>query len=208
MAILALLVLGALLFGEQVVNATIDYSTRGRQLSHSPPLDATGQVATPPAELLREAAALLGRSIAEDAYALARMIRSEGGSGSVAEKQARAWVARNDQAAHGWSMLKTIAGPDLLFGRQLGWRYASGVDPFENDLAVAEGVLSGALPDNTGGAVKFVDIDSFGVQEGTGSYEATRDQWASEGLSPRKVDGTRSDFRVFVRDGGGTSDEA
>src|SRR6185369_16563040 len=106
----------------------------------------------------------------------------------------------------GWSMLYTIAGPDHLFGRQRGWRYASGQDPYENDLAIAEAVEAGELGDNTGGAVKFVDINSFGAQEGSGSYGDTRDQWAREGLSPRKVDGAASDFRVFVRDGGGTTD--
>src|SRR6185295_14933880 len=139
----------------------------------------------------------------------ARMVRAEGGSGPVPEKQARAWVALNDAATHGWSILKTIAGPDLLFGQQRGWRYASGrdykdgstSDPYENDLYVAEAVLAGQLPDNTGGAVKFVDIDSFGVQPGTGTYEETVASWARDGLQPFEVEGASGPFRVFRRVG-------
>jgi hypothetical protein len=201
-------VLGAIVFGRQAVTAVEDFTTRGRRLSHSPPLNAAGQVDRDPAYLKADAEQIVGRFIEDDAYAIARMLRSEGGSGSPDEKRARAWVARNDAAAHGWSMLYTIAGPDRLFGRQRGWRYASGEDPWENDLAIAEAVLDGRLLDNTGGAVKFVDIKSFGAQEGTGSYETTLAQWRSEGLSPRKIAGAADDFRVFVRDGGQSDEDA
>lgn len=205
---LLLVALGVVLFGGQAVTAAVDFTSRGRRLSTSPALNDAGQVDTDPYDLRIEAEQILGRHIEEDAYAVARMLRSEGGGGSPEEKQARAWVARNDAAKHGWSMLYTIAGPDRLFGRQRGWRYASGQDPYENDLAVAEAVMDGRLLDNTGGAEKFVDIGSFGAQEGTGSYEATLAQWRSEGLSPRTVPGTATDFRVFVRDGGQTDENA
>lgn len=192
---------------EEVGNVIRDYTSRGKRLTVSPRM-VNNQVPTYPANLLAEAQATLGRDISMDAYALARMIRAEGGSGPVPEKQARAWVAVNDSRAHGWSMLYTIAGPDYLFGQQRGWRYASGrdertggtVDPFENDLNVAEAVLSGELADNTGGATKFVDIDSFGVQPGTGTYEETVAKWRREsGLEPFEVEGARAPFRVFRR---------
>jgi hypothetical protein len=205
---LILVALGVALFGGAAVTAAADFTNRGRRLSQSPPLNDAGQVDRDPSYLKADAEQIVGRAITEEAYALARMLRSEGGHGSVEEKQARAWVAMNDRAAHGWSLLYTIAGKDRLFGRQRGWRYASGEDPYENDLAIAEAVLAGELPDNTGGAVKFVDIGSFGAQEGSGSYEATLASWRSEGLSPRKVDGAASDFRVFVRDGGQTDEDA
>lgn len=198
---------------ETVGDVIRDYTTRGQRLSVSPPLNAAGQVPTPPAELLDQAQAVLGREVSMDAYAIARMIRAEGGGGPVPEKRARAWVAVNDANAHDWSLLYTIAGPDYLFGRQRGWRYASGrtnkdgstVDPYENDLAVAEGVLAGELADNTGGAVKFVDTDAFGVQAGTGTYEETVASWAQEGLQPFTVAGARSTFRVFRRVGKATA---
>jgi hypothetical protein len=192
---------------EDVGNVIGDLTKRGQRLTVSPRLNAQGQVPTAPEDLLAEAQVTLGRPIRMDAYALARMVRAEGGSGPVPEKQARAWVALNDAAKHGWSILKAVAGPDLLFGQQRGWRYASGrdykdgstSDPYENDLYVAEAVLAGQLTDNTGGALKFVDIDSFGVQPGTGTYEETVASWARDGLQPFEVDGTSSTFRVFRR---------
>lgn len=192
---------------DDVTNMIGDLVKRGQRLSQSPRLDSNGQVPLDPEELRAQAEATLGRPVSMDAYALARMIRAEGGSGPVPEKQARAWVALNDAHQHGWSLLYTIAGPDGLFGRQRGWRYASGrderngdtSDPYENDLYVAESVLACVLPDNTGGAVKFVDIDSFGVQEGTGSYEDTVAKWAKDGLQPFEVDGASAPFRVFRR---------
>lgn len=199
--------------GEDIVEGAVDvirdFVTRGKRLTVSPRM-VNNQVPTYPVDLLAEAQATLGREISMDAYALARMIRAEGGGGPVPEKQARAWVAVNDSRAHGWSMLYTIAGPDFLFGQQRGWRYASGrdertggtVDPYENDLNVAEAVLTGELPDNTGGATKFVDIDSFGVQPGTGTYEETAAKWRREsGLEPFEVEGAQPVFRVFRRVG-------
>lgn len=192
---------GALLLweGDEVVSTARDLVTKGRRLSHGPALGTNGQVNADPELLRAEAAATLGREVTLEAYALARMLRSEGGKGSPAEKQARAHVALNDAAAHDWSIVHTIAGPDGLFGQQRGWRYASGSDPYENDLAVAEAVLEGELEDNTGGAVKFVDIDSFGVQPGTGSYFDLVERWAKEGLEPYTVEGTSDHFRVFRR---------
>jgi hypothetical protein len=187
--------------GDELVSTAIDLTQRGRRLSYGPELGANGQVNADPESLRLEAAATLGRDVSMEAYALARMLRSEGGGGSVAELQARAWVALNDAAAHGWSILHTIAGPDGLFGQQRGWRYASGKDPYERELGVAELVWSEQLPDNTGGATKFVDIDSFGVQPGTGTYAELVAKWAKERLEPFTVEGTGENFRVFRRVG-------
>lgn len=182
-----------------VSNLIGDLTNRGRRLTTSPARNDAGRVTDTPEKLLAEAQALLGRAISMDAYALARMVRSEGGNGPVPEKQARVWVALNDRDAHRWSTLYTIAGPTGLFGPQRGWRYASGSDPYENDLYLAEAVLAGQLADNTGGATKFVDIDSFGVQEGTGSYEDLVERWGKDGLAPFEVEGARAPFRVFRR---------
>ncbi len=184
---------------ESVNDVIVDFTNRGQRLSVSSPPGADGRIPDSPQSLAAQAAVTLGRDVAVDAYALARMLRSEGGRGPVPEKTARAWVALNDRDAHGWTTLYTIVGPKGTFGPQRGWRYASGQDPYENDLYLAEAVLAGQLPDNTGGATKFVDIDSFGVQEGTGSYEALVESWAKDGLQPFEVEGASAPFRVFRR---------
>jgi hypothetical protein len=59
-------------------------------------------------------------------------------------------------------------GPgDGFFGSQHG-RYASTAqDSSDDSLAIADGVLSGAIPDNTGGARQFDSPQAFGIQIGT-----------------------------------------
>ncbi len=154
---------------------------------------------TDPIRAAEQASAKLGRLVATDAYALARMIRSERGSGPQVERLAVAHVALNDAKEHGWSLLHTLVGPRGHFGPQRGWRYATTRDPYESDLELAETVLAGSTRDPTGGAVKFVHINAFGKQEGTRTYEEVRDKWAREGLRPATVAGASSDFRVFRR---------
>lgn len=181
-----------------------DFGSRGRRLTSST-LDGA-VVRETPAALAAAAAALLGRPVDVDAYALARMIRSEHGTGPDVEKVAMAHVALNDAADLGWPLVRALcfdradrAGE--RFGTQQGGRYSTARDPYEVDLRIAEAVLSGAVSDPTGGAVKFVHAGAFGVQAGTGSYADLVERWRAEGLYPAEVDGASSGFRVFRRGG-------
>lgn len=195
--LLLLLVLAAWLWGDKAVRTVLDFKDRGLRLSRST-MDGNS-VVQDPADLLAQASKTLGRDVDPDAYALARMIRSEASSGSVVEKTTVAFVAVKDRDRHGWSMLYTVAGPDYRFGRQIGWRYATSKDPYEIDLQVAEAVLAGRVADPAPGALKFVHVSAFGVQAGTSSYDELVTRWAAEGLEPRTVEGAGDDLRVFVR---------
>jgi hypothetical protein len=196
--------IAAALFGGQAVNAALDLTRRGRKLTSSTLVNGTVQET--PADLAGKASAVVGRTVSVEAYALARMIRSEAGSQNGTHKIAVAWVARNDARSHGWSLLFTLSYDrndkgGKLFGTQAGGRYSTARDPYEDDLKVAEAVLSGDADDPTGGAVKFVHISAFGVQAGTRTYEAVASEWARDGLSPSKVEGAGDDLRVFVKRG-------
>ncbi len=180
-----------------------DFVARGKRLT-SAHADDRGVITDDPAALAAAASAVVGRTVSPEAYALARMLRSEAGTRAPAEKVAVAWVARNDADDLGWSLLKVLTyhkgtGRESHFGPQITGRYATTQDPYENDLKLAEAVLSGQFPDPTGGATKFVHKSSFGVQAGTGSYAQIVDSWAQDGLIPASVDGAASDFVVFRR---------
>lgn len=183
-------------WGRHVVR---DFVTKGRRLTTTTLGD--GYVEASPDELAAAAAAVVGRPVSVDAYALARMVRSEAGSGSVRARQAVAWVAIND-AGERWSLLYTLTvnnrRPANKFGQQLGGRYATSRDPYENDLAIAEAVLAREVSDPTGGATKFVHRGAFGKQEGTGSYESVVQRWGREGYQPLEL-GDVGDLVVFRR---------
>jgi hypothetical protein len=178
-------------------------TSRGKRLTFAT-VDDRGVVLEVPASLAQQASEAMGAQVGLDEYALARVLRSEAGSRSVAEKQAIAWVARNDADDLGWSITTlatyhNTAYRDDHFGKQISGRYASGSDPYEQDLMIARAVLIGELGDNTNGAVKFVHKGAFGVQEGTGSYADLLQKWGAEGLAPATVDGAADDFVVFRR---------
>lgn len=190
--------------------AVVDVFARGSRLTHTS-LDDDGVIQDDPGALVNAAAAVVGRDVSADAYALARMGRSEGVDGMAF----RMFVALNDldelQQHYGTHVYSGVAAlmlhsknalSDGRFSEQgLGKRYATPRDPYEGDLLLAEQVIArhAAGEDPTGGAVKFVDKDSFGVQPGTGSYEAKVADWADDGLYPANLDGATDNFVVFRR---------
>lgn len=168
-----------------------DLTKKGKRLT-STSLDGDGRVHVDPAELVRQAAQLVGRPVMPDAYAVARMVRSEEGTGPVAVKRYLAHVAINDAAALDWGLLQlmtfsTVASRKGYFGRQISRRYSTAQDPYEVDLAVAETVIDGRARggiDPTAGATKFVNRTAFGSQAGASSYEAVRKKWIADGYQP------------------------
>jgi len=183
--------------------------SRGQRLTHTS-ADADGVIQDDPAALVAAASAVMGRPISAQAYALARMGRSEGVDGM----EHRMHVALNDLAELRARYPGTY--PDLeqlmihsknpisdgRFSKQgLGKRYATTRDPYQGDYELALRVITdhGSGIDPTGGAVKFVDKDSFGVQEGTSSYASLIARWAGEGLEPSNVEGASDNFVVFRR---------
>jgi hypothetical protein len=151
--------------GAYVVPAIIDLVGRGRRLNDTSGNLVDLSIQVDPDELASAAGDVMGRPVSLDALALARMARSEEGSAPREVKALLCHVAMNDAAAHGWSVLHTItvsSNPSRsgLFGNQTSRRYSSVSDPYEEDLLVAEGVISarasgGGDADPTGGAVKF-----------------------------------------------------
>lgn len=193
-----LVILGIAIMGFWNRDTLKDMVTRGKRLTTS----SGDPVTQTPAQLAAEASRVAGHAVSVEAYALARMIRSENGSGTVLAKQAVAHVALNDARAHGWTLLYTLTvnsrRPAGSFGSQRGGRYSTSRDPYENDLVIAEYAISGVLPDPTGGADKFVHKGAFGVQEGTGSYDSVVRRWAADGYQPTEIPGT-GDLVVFNR---------
>jgi hypothetical protein len=187
----------------------VNVFTRGQRLTHTS-ADADGVIQDDPEALVAAASAVMGRPLSPQAYALARMGRSEGVDGM----EYRMHVALNDLG----ELRERYPGtyPDLeqlmihskdarsdgRFSAQgLGKRYATTRDPYEGDYQLALAVIAdhGAGIDPTGGAVKFVDRDSFGVQEGTGSFDDLRERWAGDGLEASKLEGASDNFIVFRR---------
>jgi hypothetical protein len=164
----------AFLFLDKAVNTISDITERGRRLSDSH-IDARGIVTEDPVSLRAQAQSILKRDISADAYAAARMVRSEDGSASTLTKARLVGVAMNQARKLGWSVDRLIrfhtdAQRDGRFGLQITGRFASTRDPYENDLAAAELALS--LGDQTEGAMNFAHRNAFGIQPGTGTFES------------------------------------
>jgi hypothetical protein len=121
-----------------------------------------------------------GAGVDRNRYALARMVNSEFARYHEA-RVGSAWCCRNEATARGVSVFALLTlqvlkdsdgthyhGPgDGFFGSQHG-RYASTAqDSSDDSLAIADGVMSGAIPDNTGGARQFDSPQAFGIQIGT-----------------------------------------
>jgi len=180
-----------------------DAAERGRQLTTST-LNADGVVLEDPQALVDAAGAALGRPIDREAYALARMVRSEEGSAGQITKVYLANVAQNQARALGWSLWDLMLyhkTPERAqrFGRQISGRFATTLDPFESDLAAAEWAL--ANPDQTGGAVNFADRRAFGIQEGTTTFAAFVATLADEGKQPGTLPSAPDKLVFFWRGG-------
>lgn len=197
----------------------VDVVKRGRKLTDAP-VGSSGKVDMYPAALAAEASRRLGRNVATTVYAGARMVRSEGSSAA----RVRMHVAINDANELGWDLLRLFTYSTADWAR--GWfgaqftpavrdalgklvreksvrRYATSKDPYEGDVVAVEQALAEhqAGIDPTGGAVKFVDKSSFGVQTGTGSYAEIVQRWGADGLRPFNVPGYSDDLVVFRRVG-------
>lgn len=195
--------------GAQIVAGYVANTfTRGQHLTSSTLTD--GVVVETPAELEAAAANVLGFVPDSDAYALARMGRSEGVDGMAF----RMHVALNDLdnlRAHYPSTYPTVAAlmthskvarADGHFSAQnLGKRYSTARDPYEFDYALAQQVQQEHDQgiDPTGGAAHFVDKDGplyvDHVRVSFDDYVAAR---AKEGLTPTTLDGATENFVVFV----------
>lgn len=213
----ALLAVGAgvlLFWRRELVNTTVDVITRGARLTQT---KLNGEdpayIDTDPADLVAVAEDAFGGSLAHgafsslDVYALARMSRSEADArdGDLS-RTARMHVALNDARDLQWSPSRLMlysknADANGYFGEQRLRRYATTRDPYAGDVQLAWRAIDEDAQglDPTGGAVKFVDRDSMGVQKGSGSFDALVERWAKEGLQPFNVDGLTDNFVVFRR---------
>ncbi len=195
--------------GRLAVQKIADLVGRGKQLTFTTP-DTFGVIETAPADLAALASAAAGYDVSSDAYALARMRRSEGTDGA----ELRMHVALNDLAdlqAQSPSLgLRSVT--DLItyseygsergfYGTQAGRRYGSSKDPFDADVRLAYKVLGDrqAGIDKAGGAIKFVDKSGFGKQPGTRTYAKVLAEWTADGLVPFTSPDATSNFVLFRR---------
>jgi hypothetical protein len=190
--------------------------TKGRRLTHAtdevfPEGDEragelTGNILETPGELAAEASGLLGRDVSAAAYALARNIRSEEGNSGIEAQIAIAWVALNVAGgSDGLVALLTRSKSDAhagRFGTQTGRWASTAKDPYEGDLAVAEGVLSGLFPDPTDGAIHYFRPSLQDLLLDAGKVSRSADEidaaWGGEGFTVAGVD----DQLVFYRRAG------
>ncbi len=194
------------------MTTVVDSISRGKRLTYTA-LQANGLINADPAQLVDQASTVLGRDLPQELYDLARMKLSEQGTD---DGRLRVHVALNDAASHNWSTHFAITystNPTAkgMYGEQFTpadrapggvksvRRYSTSKDPYEGDVAIVESVLLERAQgiDQTGGAVKFVDRSSMGVQEGSGSFDDLVAQWAAEGLQPFTVPGYSDDLVVF-----------
>lgn len=177
---------------------------RGRRVGPRTAINILGVVPQDPQQLADQAGLPL------EVYALARMISSENGNDSPAIKLAIAWAALNhaggaDQVAA--VLLRGRGSADGHFARQnAGGKYAStALDPFEDDVRIAQAVVSGSVPDPTGGATNFYSPrtqDALAARnvDGYGKDAAAVDAaWRASGLDPVDVPGVDPDYMRFYR---------
>lgn len=198
----ALITMACIASGTNPLAPLVDVVERGKRLNYATVVG--GVVQESAADLAAAAGEVLGRPVSEEAIALARMVRSEDGSAGQIAKSYKCHVAYNQAEKLGWSVVKLITyhtAPERAghFGEQITGRFASGHDPYENDLTAAEYAQAqrGAGQDPTFGALNFVDVGGFGAQLGTGSYQATVDAWAKDGKVPGKLPETPNGLIFF-----------
>jgi hypothetical protein len=189
--------------GAPVVSAVFDLIDRGLRLTKTT-LDDDGNVPDDPHALAQAAAAVAGVAVSDDAYAAARMVRSEQPHDSDGIKALLVHTAINDAAAHGWTLLKaltvsSVASRSGKFGHQTSRRYSTADDPYGADLQVALQAIAdhAAGNDPTGGAQKFVNKWAFKKPE---SYDVTAASWGKEGFTPVTISPAPNHL-VFFRKG-------
>ena len=112
---------------------------------------------------------------------LARVIRSEIGNGTYAQKVAVAWVTRNLAAERRQTLTQMACspcGPQVGNTRPVSTRQ----DATARDREVATAVLSGDVPDPTGGATHFLSPAGLGTK-----YAEVRARWLGWGWRPVTV---------------------
>jgi hypothetical protein len=148
-----------------------------------------------------------------DVYSAARVAASEAGTGSEAEKAAVIWVAINQCRHLGKSLTAGVCsgkGAGLYGAQNAGSRWISTrLDPTATDVDIAQRVLAGKLPDNTGGARKFLhpatqDALAKKAAKGYGKTAAVViADWEAEGFRAQSVPGVPSSrFLVFTKAAG------
>jgi hypothetical protein len=195
--------------GRAAVQQVIDFTTKGKHLTVTRP-DASGVIPDDPDVLAAGASLVAGYDMPTDVYSLARMARSEGVDG----KELRMHVAFNDLAELKKSHPATFQTiTDLMtystlgepaqghYGDQIGRRYATTRDPYENDARLALQVFRDrqAGIDKAAGAIKFVDKSAFGKQPGTRTYADVLAEWTGDGLVPFNLPSATSGFVLFRR---------
>ena len=162
----------------QAFRDAISGIVQGRRLTHCPYDKTTGVAPCPPEQLAEQAGLDL------ETYALARQIASEEGNSSTSVQALVAHATKNEAARRGISIASLLTQASTKYaaqhtvdhGGRFGTqkdlevlvtnaqgddvhpsdRYAStATDPYEGHAAIAAGVLSGAIPDLTGGANQF-----------------------------------------------------
>lgn len=140
--------------------------TRGARVTRCPYDKDTGLVPCDPHQLAAQA------GVSDEVYALARAVSSEEGGSTNTTKAIVAWAIKNEAARRGSSVFSLVTHAKLpshsgVYGTQrnieqgtAGYngsdRYCSTAqDPYDDDIAVATGVLDGTIPDVTGGANQF-----------------------------------------------------
>ncbi len=200
----ALAVMVCAVSGTNPLAPLVDVVDRGQRLNYS---TVVGGVVQESAAVLAAAAGeVLGRPVTLDAIALARMVRSEDGTAGQIAKCYKCHVAFNQAEKLGWSVVKlityhTAADRAGHFGEQITGRFASGRDPYENDLSAAEYAIAqrAAGQDPTFGALNFVDVGGFGAQLGSGSFQDTVEAWAKDGKVPGRLPDSPSGLIFFWR---------
>ena len=201
----------------QLFMDAINGITQGARLTHCPYDKTTGIVPCDPQTLADQAGATL------EEYALARNIASEEGNSSVGTQALVAYATKNKAAAAGLSIFELLTRTSSKhaaqhtvdhggrFGTQADlevWvttkdgrtvhpsdREASTAqDPYDGHLAVARGVLSGAIPDVSGGAV------GYDRPSGEAKPEQVAADRAAAGLVPADVpDVGQGDLRLWTQ---------
>ena len=131
-----------------VLNAIL----RGKRVTNAPYSKTTGGVNVSPQDLADQA------GVDIEVYSLARMISSEEGRSSNTIKAAVGWAAVNHAQSAGktlTALLTTNTHHQGLYGTQVGGYASTANDPYEGDIAIANGILNGDIPDMTGGADQF-----------------------------------------------------
>ncbi len=183
--------------------AVLSFVERGKKVTDSTLVN--GVVYESPSEL----AEIAGVDV--DTYSLARMIASEQETKSPSgnELVGVANVVLNEARARGISVTDLLTSSSVgggFYGAQsAGSRYAAtSKDPYERDITIASGVLSGDIPDITQGARHFFspatqDILHARDETKYKSADEIDSRWRKEGYLPIVVDDVDDSRLRFYR---------